>query len=75
MHDYTMQDLLAIHPTGYFTIKHKARPDGNLCTDLTEWLVLEQSPSFFIVYSKGDGYQLKRKRDYEVVMPHEPVSP
>jgi hypothetical protein len=30
-------------------------------------MVLEESPSFYVVYARGDGYSLKRKQDYEVV--------
>lgn len=52
---------------GYFTIRHKPRPHQVVCTDETEWLVLEQSPSFYIVYSKGEGYAIKRKKDYDVM--------
>ena len=53
--------------TGYFTIRHKPRPHGVVCTDQSEWLVLEQSPSFYIVYSRGEGYALKKKKDYDVM--------
>jgi hypothetical protein len=57
----------------YRTIRHKPRNDGRICTDATEWTVLEQSPSFYIVYARGEGYSLKRKQDYEFV--ESPLAP
>lgn len=50
-------------------VRHVARPGGLRCTDETRWLVLEESPSFYIVYGGegGFGVGLKLKRDYEVV--------
>ena len=48
-------------------VRHKPRPDGLRCTDESKWLVLEDSPSFYIVFLPGEGVSLKRKADYEVV--------
>lgn len=48
-------------------IAHKPRPTGDTLNDTTPWLVLEDSPSFYIVYKVGDGVSLKYKRDYEIV--------
>lgn len=52
---------------GYVVIRHKVRPDGVFCDDRTEWVVVEQSPSFYICYAEGEGFGLKRKKDYEIV--------
>lgn len=52
---------------GYVVIRHKRRASGEVCTDRTEWVVVEESPSFYICYAEGDGFGLKRKLDYEVV--------
>ena len=47
-------------------VSHRVRPEGLQCDDHTRWLVLEESPSFYIVYGHGEGVSLKRKGDYEV---------
>ncbi len=47
-------------------IRHKPRT-GEPCSDSTEWLVLEESPSFFIVYRQGVGLGMKQKSEYEIV--------
>lgn len=69
MSEYTLHDLLDIKPTGYYSVRHVKRNTGEVCDDHTEWLVLEQSPSFYIVYAPGEGYAIKRKKDYEIVYP------
>lgn len=48
-------------------VRHIARPSSRVCSDATVWLVLEESPSFYICYAPGEGYCLKRKADYEDV--------
>ena len=48
-------------------VRHLRRPDGLFCNDCTRWLVLEESPSFWIVFLPGEGVSLKRKSDYEVI--------
>ena len=48
-------------------VRHKIRPADLYCTDRSAWLILEESPSFYIVYLAGEGVSLKRKADYEVV--------
>jgi len=52
---------------GYRWIRHRPRPGGMRCGDETTWIVLEQSPSFYICYAPMEGYCLKRKLDYEDV--------
>ena len=48
-------------------VRHKTRPAGEVLNDQTEWLVLEQSPSFYIVYRQGSGIGIKLKSEYEEV--------
>lgn len=52
---------------GYVIIRHKRRACGEVFTDQTEWMVVEESPSFYICYCEGEGFGLKRKKDYEIV--------
>lgn len=52
---------------GFRYVRHVRRPSGIGCSDETQWVVLEQSPSFYICYAPGEGYCLKRKQDYEDV--------
>ena len=73
MNDDTMQIPSTIQ--GYFTVRHKARANGQFCTDHTEWLVIEESRSFFIVQGPVGGYTVKLKDDYELASRLEPVSP
>ena len=49
------------------TVRHKIRPHGIVCDDRTEWLVVEESPSFYICHAETEGFCLKRKKDYELV--------
>lgn len=48
-------------------VRHITRRHRVVYTDHTEWIVLEESPSFYIVYREGDGIGVKRKGDYELV--------
>lgn len=48
-------------------VSHKLRPNGVQCSDHTRWLVLEESPSFYITWLPGEAVSLKRKTDYAVV--------
>ena len=50
-----------------FAVRHIPRVNGETYTDRTEWVVVEESPSFYICYGEGDGYCMKRKKDYEIV--------
>ena len=45
-------------------VSHRPRLDGIPVNDATRWLVLEASPSFWVVFVPGEGVALKRKRDY-----------
>ena len=56
-------------PDSLVRIIHKPRPAGEVFTDQTQWLVLEESPSFYIVFRTGDGIGIKLKHDYAVVEP------
>ena len=45
-------------------VQHKPRANEEIFTDKTAWLVVEESPSFYICFAEGEGFCMKLKRDY-----------